>query len=218
MKVYLARVLGPLASPAAWTKLTDLLTKDGKIPYLTAAAFSGLDHQEVAFKAAAGNKLKDKEFITWLDQGGSTAPAKKTAGELLKGDAAASFKRGKDLYNGEAACFSCHGPTGEGIPNLGPPLDGSEWVTGKPEIFGKILLHGLAGPITVAGKEYVTAAEMPALLINPNMTDERLADIMTYTRNEWSNKAAPVTADLFKKLREETKSQTGRPYTAKDLK
>jgi mono/diheme cytochrome c family protein len=172
----------------------------------------------VAFKAAAGDKIKDKTFLTWLDQGGSNAPAKQSAGDKLKGADAESFARGKALFTGEAACFACHGPTGEGMQGLGPPLDGSEWVTGKPETFAKILLHGLSGPVTVAGKEYSGPADMPGLAQNPSLTDEKLADIATYVRNEWSNKAAPVKADLFKKVREETKDHAGKPYNAKELK
>ena len=59
---------------------------------------------------------------------------------------------------------------------------------------------------------------MPALYVNPMFTDEKIADIMTYTRNAWSNKADPVSADLVKKLRKDTAAQSGRPYTAGDLK
>ena len=59
---------------------------------------------------------------------------------------------------------------------------------------------------------------MPALSANPTFTDRKIADIMTYSRNAWSNKAAPVSLDLIKKLRKETASRSGRPYTPKDLK
>ncbi len=218
VKVYLARVLGATATTAAWEKLVSLIVENPKVPFVTAAAFSGLDKHETAFKAAAGDRIKDKTFLTWLDQGASNAPAKKSAGAALKGEDAASYTRGKALFSGEAACFGCHGPAGEGIPNLGPPLDGSEWVTGKPEVLAKILLHGLTGPVTVGGKEYITPADMPGLAQNPTLTDDKLADIATYVRNEWSNKAAPVKAELIKKVREETKDHAGKPYTAKDLK
>ena len=101
---------------------------------------------------------------------------------------------------------------------LAHPLDGSEWVTGKPELIGKVLLHGMTDPITVKGVKYETPVGMPALAGNPIFTDEKIADIMTYVRNEWENKAAPVQPDLVKKLRAETSSQLGRPYTEKDLR
>ncbi len=220
MKPYLARVLGPLGTAPAWEKLTRLVVaadKDKK-PLVIGAAFSGLDHQELKFKAAAGDQIKNKEFLAWLDKGGSNAPAKKTAGELLKGSDAESFARGKALYNGEAACFGCHGLAGEGVQNLGPPLDGSEWVKGDIKVFAKILLHGLTGPIKVNGKVYISPADMPGLFQNPAMTDAALADIATYVRNEWSNAASPIKPDAFKKAREENKDRNGKPYTEQELR
>jgi mono/diheme cytochrome c family protein len=59
---------------------------------------------------------------------------------------------------------------------------------------------------------------MPGLFQNTSITDENLADISTYIRNEWTNKAPPVSPELFKKLRAETKDRSGRPYTAAELK
>jgi glucose/arabinose dehydrogenase/mono/diheme cytochrome c family protein len=218
MKPYIARVLGPLATPEAWAKLTTLVSTSEKNPLVLGAAFSGLDHHELKFKEAAGDKIKHKDFLDWLVKGASNAPAKKTAGELLKGEDAEAFKRGKGLYNGEAACFGCHGLAGEGVPNLGPPLDGSEWVTGDINVFAKILLHGLTGPIKVHGKTYISPADMPGLFQNPLMTDAKLADIATYVRNEWSNAASPIKAEAFTKAREATKDRNGKPYTEAELK
>ena len=121
------------------------------------------------------------------------------------------------MFHGEAACFGCHGVDGAGMPNLGPPLDASQWVTGQPETLVKILLHGLTGPVTVDGQTYTPAADMPGLAMNPAMTDQALADIATYIRGEWSNKATPVPASLVKRQRESSKDRTGRAWTAKEL-
>ncbi|MBG7607115.1 MAG: c-type cytochrome [Verrucomicrobia bacterium] len=214
IKIYLTRALGPIATPAAFAKVNDLVN-DSKDKYVKAAAFSGLANRGSAFKAALGDKLKDKELAGWIQKAGQM---KGPTGPDLKGKALASFNRGKSLFHGEAACFGCHAPDGAGVLGLGPPLDESEWVTGKEEVFVKILLHGITGPLMVNGIKYETPAEMPALYVNPTFTDEKIADIMTYTRNAWSNKADAVSADLIKKLRKETASQSGRPYTAADLK
>ena len=35
-----------------------------------------------------------------------------------------------------------------------PPVVGSEWVTGAPETVVRVLLHGLHGPVEVAGTTY----------------------------------------------------------------
>jgi mono/diheme cytochrome c family protein len=213
--IYLARALGPIATPTAFNRLNEIVN-GSKDKLVKAAAFSGLNHHEAAFKAVIGDKLTDKDLKSWIEQSLKKKPGPKTID--LKGEALASFNRGKSLFHGEAACFGCHAPDGGGMPNLGPPLDESEWVTGNPEVFAKLLLHGITGPITVNGIKYETPAEMPALYANPTFTDEKIADIMTYSRNMWSNKASAVSPDLIKKLRKETASQSGRPYTAEDLK
>ena len=212
--VYLARALGPVATDEAFAQINTLVNA-AKNDYVKAAAFSGLAHREAAFQTVMGDKLTDKKLAGWIKAAGEK---KGPTGPALKGEALASFQRGKALYHGEAACFGCHAPDGAGMPNLGPPLDESEWVTGKEEVFAKILLHGMTGPITVNGTKYETPAEMPALSANPMFTDEKIADIMTYTRNAWSNKAPAVSADLIGKLRKETADRSGRPYTEKELK
>ena len=216
--IYLARVLGPLGTQEAFARLHKLLEENAKNPLIKAAAFAGLDHHETAFKSQIDGKYKDKTFLAWLDQGAASAGKAAVSGSGLKGEHLASFERGKAHYSGAAACFGCHGASGEGVPNLGPPLDESEYVTESPERLVKILLHGLTGPITVAGIEYKPTADMPGLMQNPLMKDADIADIATYIRHEWSNKASMVPVDTVTKVRKDTASRTGSPYRAEDLK
>lgn len=213
---YLARALGTAGTPAALESLAGLLKGQSKTRFVREAAISGLHGHEAAFKALADTK--DKALVAWLDQGEKNAAAKGPKGPSLKGAELASWERGKALYAGEAVCFSCHGPDGSGVQALGPPLDESEWVTGKPEVLIKIMLHGMTGPITVAGQTYTPTADMPALGMNPMFTDQKLADIATYVRNVWSNKAPAVFPDLVKKQRETTQDRSGRPWTAAELR
>jgi mono/diheme cytochrome c family protein len=213
---YLARALGTAGTPAALESLAGLVKDQSKTRFVREAAISGLHGHEAAFKALADPK--DKALVAWLDQGEKNAAAKGPKGPSLKGAQLASWERGKALYAGEAVCFSCHGPDGSGVQALGPPLDESEWVTGNPDVLIKIMLHGMTGPVTVAGITYTPTADMPALGMNPMFTDQKLADIATYVRNEWTNKAPAVSADQVKKQREVTKDRSGRPWTAAELK
>ncbi|MES2438680.1 MAG: PVC-type heme-binding CxxCH protein [Verrucomicrobiota bacterium] len=213
---YLARALGPVGSTAAFSMLSALLEKHAKTPFIREAAVSGLDHHEIAFRDATLKGSKDKDLVTWLEQAAKDEKTK-SAESGLTGDSLASFERGKALFHGEAACFGCHGADGGGMPNLGPPLDSSEWVTGKPKILANILLHGMTGPITVAGESYKPDADMPALGPNPAISDQDLADIATYIRNEWTNKAAPVPLSLIQQQREATKDRGARAWTAAEL-
>lgn len=214
---YLVRALGPLGSPAAFARISALLKTDGNQPFVREAVVSGLDHHETAFIDAELAKSKDTQLLGWLRQGtnafGTAAPAVIS----LTGADLASWQRGKAMFHGEAACFGCHGSDGAGMPNLGPPLDESGWVTGKPETLVKILLHGMTGPVTVANETYTPAADMPGLSMNSSMTDQTLADIATYIRNEWSNKSAVVPAPLVAREREATKGRTGKAWTAAEL-
>lgn len=213
---YLARALGSVGSNDTLEALARLLNQKPAARFVREAAISGLHGHEAAFKVIA--KTQDKALIAWLDQGTSNAATKAPKGPALKGAELESWKRGKALYAGEAVCFSCHGPDGSGVQALGPPLDHSEWVTGKPETLVKILLHGMTGPVTVDGQTYHPSADMPALGMNPMFTDQKLADISTYIRNEWSNKASAVQATEVARQREATKARSGRPWTAPELK
>ena len=214
---YLARALGPLGTPKAFARLAGLIDSQGKTPFVREAAVSGLDQHEIEFRDAWIKDSKDKTLLAWLEQGskggGSDAPLTSS----LKGSALASYERGRTMFHGEAACFGCHSADGAGMPNLGPPLDDSQWVTGNPDTLIKILLHGMTGPVSVDGAIYNPAADMPGLSMNPAMTDQSLADLATYIRNEWSNQAKPVPVSLVKRQRELTKDRTGRAWTAKEL-
>ncbi len=213
--VYLARAFGPFGTREAFLKLADLLAAYPDSVNVKAAAFSGLAGHEAAFQQEAGDRVQDAEFASWLKDKLSGRAA--AAGPSLPRAHRESFQRGKALYNGEAACFGCHGLDGAGVANLGPPLDASEYVTGDPVVLAKILLHGMSGPITVAGQRYTPLTDMPGLSLNPDLTDAKLADIATYIRREWSNQASAVPADIFTKTRAATQDRAGRPYRAEDL-
>lgn len=214
---YLARALGPLGSGKAYARIAGLLDSAGKARFVREAAVSGLDGHESEFLVAEMKGSHDKELAGWLEQGIGDVSEEKSGKSGLAGPALESFQRGKALFHGEAACFGCHGADGAGLPNLGPPLDGSEWVTGRPEALAKILLHGMTGPVSVAGEAYTPAADMPGLAANPAFTDQDIADIASYIRNEWGNAAAPVAAELVARQRELAKDRSARPWTQKEL-
>lgn len=107
------------------------------------------------------------------------------------------MEEGKTAF---ALCSACHGADGAGVAGLAPPLANSEWVTGPVENPIRIVLRGLEGPITVAGKDYTFPAPMAAL---PHFTDDQIAAVLTYVRNSFGNKASAVTADQVKAFRGE---------------
>ncbi len=116
---------------------------------------------------------------------------------------------GKTEY---ALCQACHGPDGNGVPGLAPPLAGSEWVNGPVENPIRITLRGLGGPIEVKGVDYNLPAPMMSVA---HLSDAQLASVLTYVRNSWGNKASAVTAEQVKAFR----GEVGLPaLQASDLK
>lgn len=122
--------------------------------------------------------------------------------------------QGKKLY--ASVCAACHQPTGLGMPGVYPPLAKSEWVAGSEERVIRILLHGLNGPVKAAGVEINSS--MP--VIGPggyNFTDEKIAAVLTYVRQEWGNSAPPVTAEKVKEIRTQSAAGRSTPWTAAEL-
>ncbi len=81
-------------------------------------------------------------------------------------------KRGEQVY--ARNCVACHQATGKGTPPAFPPLDGSKTVLGPKEGQITTVLNGRPKTAMVA--------------FGPQLNDVELAAVITYTRNNWSNK------------------------------
>ncbi len=111
-------------------------------------------------------------------------------------------------------CTTCHQATGLGAAGQYPPLAGSEWVTGNNKRLASILLHGLAGPITINGQKQAYSGVMQAW--GPTLTDEKIAHILTYIRQAWGNSAPPVTPEQMAAARAALQGHAG-AMTEEDL-
>lgn len=93
---------------------------------------------------------------------------------------------GGQLY--EMVCGACHGADGNGAgEGTFPPMQGSEWIKGDPERLIQIILHGVEGPIEVAGSNYNLA--MPPQ--GSALVDEQIVAIVNYVRSAWG--ASPLS-------------------------
>lgn len=110
-------------------------------------------------------------------------------------------------------CQACHQATGRGLPGAFPPLVGSEWAVGSPEVLARILLNGLQGPVTVAGGTYNGA--MPAW--RDQLKDDEIAAVLTYVRQWAPNHAGPIAPALVGAVRGATAGRTT-PWTAAELR
>jgi mono/diheme cytochrome c family protein len=107
---------------------------------------------------------------------------------------AAQMDAGKKIYI--KSCMVCHQNDGAGVPGLNPPLIKTDWVTGQKNRLINVILKGLEDPIEVNGEEY--SNPMPPM---PHLTDQEIADVLTYIRNSFGNKASAVTPAEVKALR-----------------
>ena len=111
----------------------------------------------------------------------------------------ASVDRGKTVYL--VQCLACHQVDGGGVPHLNAPLDGASEVVGKNKArLITIVLKGLSERVELDG-EYYNNKMMP----HPELTDQQIADVLTYVRNSWTNKASAVTPAEVKATRAKIK-------------
>ncbi len=100
----------------------------------------------------------------------------------------AVMERGKQVYN--AHCLACHQADGSGNPGMYPPLDLTETVLGDKDKLIDITLHGLTGEIEVKGEIY-----NQVMIPHNFLTDEQIADVLTYIRNSFGNEAEAVSVE-----------------------
>ncbi|MBS0456199.1 MAG: nitrite reductase, copper-containing [Proteobacteria bacterium] len=110
---------------------------------------------------------------------------------------------GKALFAG--TCSACHQANGEGLASVFPPLAKSDFLAAlSPDDLVAIPLNGHTGKITVNGKEYDSV--MPPM---SQMTDDEIANILTYVLNSWGNPGGHIAKDLVAKVRASTPRPAG---------
>ena len=128
--------------------------------------------------------------------------------EHLEGSARDMYLRGAEIYGRDGHCSTCHQPDGLGLTAGGfPPLSESPWVTDDEERLIKLTLNGLLGPMEVKGKRYPGLVPMTAF--GEILDDQELADVLTYVRNSFGNRAAPVAPERIAEVRVATQLKEG---------
>jgi mono/diheme cytochrome c family protein len=112
----------------------------------------------------------------------------------VQDDFKASMERGKKVY--ESTCLACHQANGSGVPGMNPPLKQTKWVLGDKPTLIKIVLNGMDEEIEVDGEYFDNV--MPAF---NSLNDQQVADVLTYVRNSFGNKASAIKESEVKGLR-----------------
>jgi nitrite reductase (NO-forming) len=129
----------------------------------------------------------------------SVAAQSNAAGTLTKEQ---QIQAGAALFKG--TCSTCHQESGEGIANVFPPLAKSDYLLSNPRRAIEVVLNGLSGPVTVNGATYDSV--MPPM---SQLTDDEVANILTYALNNWGNSAQPISKKQVAEIRASTKRPEG---------
>ncbi len=107
----------------------------------------------------------------------------------------AGFK--KSIANGQALftqyCVACHQADGLGVPHMNPPLVNTTYVLGDKSKLIKIILNGFDEDVEINGETYSNT-----MAAHDFMKDQEIADVLTYVRNSFGNKASAVTVAQVK--------------------
>lgn len=110
----------------------------------------------------------------------------------------ATMARGKLVY--DRYCLTCHQADGGGVPRMNPPITNTEYVLGNKQRLIGIVLNGLNVPLEINGEEYENPMASHAFL-----KDQQIADVLTYIRNSFGNKASAVMVAEVKSARAKNK-------------
>jgi nitrite reductase (NO-forming) len=133
---------------------------------------------------------KEIDVAYLSDKAGPPSTAITSAATALeKGtlDLKTQIAAGESLFKG--TCSVCHQATGQGLPNVFPPLAKSDFLMANKQRSIEIVLKGLTGAVTVNGKQFNSV--MPPM---SQLRDDELANILTYVRNSWGNQGEAVSA------------------------
>ena len=106
-----------------------------------------------------------------------------------------SIAIGQSLY--AEHCLSCHQMDGGGAGNMNPTLIQTSFVLGDKSTLIKVLLNGMS-EVEIDGESYYNV--MPSFSY---LTDTEIANVLTYVRNSFGNKASEIMVEDVTKSRKE---------------
>ncbi len=135
-------------------------------------------------------------IFVWMNSFAQTKPQPKPKPAAPAPVSKVVMDRGKKVY--DMVCIACHQADGAGMPPMNPPLIKTKWVLGSKKELVKIVLKGLkGGEIEIDGDTFNNP--MPPL--ETTLNDQQIADVLTYVRNNFGNKASAVTVAEVKAVR-----------------
>lgn len=140
------------------------------------AELCGKDH---GFMPIVVKAVPEDEFQAWLDNKHQEAEKlRELTNQTFTFDE--SYARGEQVYG--TFCAACHGPTGEGTPNLAPALKGSAVALGPIQKHLETVVKGVPGTAMQA--------------FGAQLSEVDLAAVVTFERSAWGNDKRDVAQPL----------------------
>ncbi|WP_461452608.1 c-type cytochrome [Mucilaginibacter sp.] len=118
----------------------------------------------------------------------------KHSSKSAKARLAMSIANGKVVYTQN--CATCHQVDGHGVQNMNPPLIQTSYVLGDKTKLIKIILNGFNEDVEINGNTYSNT-----MASHDFLKDQEIADVLTYIRNSFTNKASAVSVAMVKSVR-----------------
>jgi nitrite reductase (NO-forming) len=100
---------------------------------------------------------------------------------------------GERVY--KQTCLACHQASGQGIPGVFPPLAQADYLNADHDRAAAYVMFGKQGPITVNGVQY------NQIMTPQNISEQQVADVLTFVLNSWGNKGGQVQVKRVKEIR-----------------
>ena len=139
-------------------------------------------------------------ILKWVDNGGlrGVPPPPGVARSKVE-----RIAQGRRLFT--SICAACHQPTGRGLPNVFPPLAGSDFLNADKNRAIQTVIFGRQGEVVVNGLKFNNS--MPSFPLN----DQDIANVLTFVYNSFGNSGLEVTPDEVKALRSQPSAPSASP-------
>jgi mono/diheme cytochrome c family protein len=104
----------------------------------------------------------------------------------LTAEEQARYAAGQQQFT--VTCQGCHQANGQGLPGVAKSLVGSRWALSLPPQVIRIVLHGKEG-------------EMLMPPVGGSLSDEQLANVLTYVRRSWGNTGSAIAPGDVQEVR-----------------
>lgn len=214
---YIALLLPVLPAPQSAVLQMELVKRYANDRYVADAVISNAAGKETALQEAVTAWNPDTTLVITkrLKQVFKAIESRKN--EKMTASLQKIYPRGTVLF--KTVCQTCHGADGNGIQSLAPPLNQSDIVTGDKHRLISIVLFGLTGPVEVAGKQYKApeiSGDMPGIGSNDEFSDKDIAEVLSFIRSCWNNKAATVSEKEIQEVRKQYKGRQ-KSFTIEEL-